>query len=159
MSEENRKGQPERLSKLQKFILTATYKKTYLKKPLPQILPDLERLLSGYHEGCNEAYTDLYFRALYESDILLNYYNLTNWNKEQYGYEGGANKEKTAIKRSLDTLLKRGYINPYNQRMIKGRATGIKYSWGEDVIATYFSKNIITLTEKGRLKAQQLLFS
>lgn len=145
----------ERLSKLQKFILSATYKKTILREELPEkinrfkFLPERDAL-----------YSDLYFSALYESDILLNFYNLKG-KEEKYGYEGGSNKEKTALHRSLKTLYQRGYINPYWQWSIGvGEETGT-FSFAGSSITTqelsHWSKAIITLTGKGTIKAKELL--
>ena len=163
----------ERLSKLQKFILTAAYKKTVRRKPLPECAPafysrairdaathDIAATNNRYEELKNE----LYFSALYESDILLNFYGLEFkdpcWS-EKYAYEGGSNKEKTALRRSIKRLYESGYINPYwHWIQHAGEETGTYYFAGQAITtyeASYKSRAIITLTEKGREKAGELL--
>lgn len=160
----------ERLSKLQKYILTAAYTKTVLKKGLPIKIGFFERPAApaaGYQiidtsgdQHREQLFTDLYFSALYESDILLNFYGLQG-SSETYGYKGGSNKEKTALHRSLKTLYQRGYINPYWQWSISaGEETGT-FGFGGMAITTHElshqSKAIVTLTPKGRDKAGELL--
>lgn len=151
----------ERLSKLQKYILTACYQKTILKQDLPKKIDIFERALSGFENGYVEKRKALYYKALYESDILLNYFNLYNYNDENYGYIGGSNKEKTILRRSLKLMYERGYINDYNIWSInEGDATGTYGIGGKSITtyeASYQSKAIITLTTKGRKKAEELL--
>ena len=143
----------ERLSKLQKYILTACYRKTKLGEPLKRKLLCFE---IGYGAAC------LYNEALFESDILLNYYGLHNLNdSERYGYYNGSNKEKTALRRSLRKLYDRGYINDYTQWSINyGQKTGT-FSWNGQSYDTYEgsyqSRAIITLTLKGEMTAKELL--
>lgn len=157
----------ERLSKLQKYIITAAYTKTVLRKELPKKMWFFKREKPS--TGCdiivkeqyrNTLCSDLYFSALFESDVLLNYYGLCG-NNEKYGYTGGSNKEKTALHRSLKTLYQRGYINPYWQWSINaGEKTGTFNFAGRTTDTyelSYQSKAIITLTGKGREKAQELL--
>lgn len=142
----------ERLSKLQKFILTACYKKTVLGESLP-------RKLDCFKDG--RSYTRLYNDALFESDIMLNYYQKYNWIGENYGYYGGSNKEKTALRRSLKILFNRGYINDYTQWSLHhGEKTGTQSFYGrtfELYELSYQSRAIITLTLKGETTAKKLL--
>lgn len=146
----------ERLSKLQKFILSAAYKKTVLKEELPVMIDAFgsglhpsEASLKKHPEIENEhnaRMTEIYYSALYESDIMMNYYN--RWTPdENYGYEGGSNKEKTALRRSLKTLNDRGYINEWGNFIQNTR----------DGKGFYTSGAIITLTYKGKETAERLL--
>lgn len=164
----------ERLSKLQKYILTAAYKKTILKEALPiqvwrfaQYLGNSRRpandngTLIVYEENkYDKLYRDLYFSALYESDILMNFYGLYTAD-EKYGYTGGSNKEKTALTRSLKTLYERGYINPYWQwSQDAGEIKNTYFFAGQPISVhevSYQSRAIITLTDKGEKKAAELL--
>ena len=150
----------ERLSNLQKYILTACYKKTVLKQELPIKIEQFELALEERNEYIAKI-KPLYFNALYESDILLNYYKLYNFNQENYGYIGGSNKEKTALRRSLKLLCSRGYINDFKQWSIHNGACTGTYNIGSQTISTYEasyqSRAIITLTSKGIKKAAELL--
>lgn len=143
----------ERLSKLQKFILSAAYKKTVMKEELPV-------KISWFYRGmqCKDEFAplfnELYFKALYESDILMNFYD--KWTpQEKYGYIGGSNKEKTALSRSLKTLYERGYINDYRQRYIESDGL-FDTRYGSKPLH-YNSNSIITLTSKGRKTALKFL--
>lgn len=150
----------ERLSNLQKYILTACYKKTVLKQELPIRIEQFELALEERNEYIAKI-KPLYFSALFESDILLNYYKLYNFNDEKYGYIGGSNKEKTALHRSLNLLYKRGYINDFRQWSIHDGACTGSFSIAGQTISTYEasyqSRAIITLTRKGIKKAAELL--
>lgn len=163
----------ERLSRLQKFILTATYRKTILKEALPVKVWRFEEHMKSERDfrGMNgeivteqnkykALYDELYFSALYESDILMNYYKKWTPN-ENYGYEGGSNKEKTALHRSLKTLYDRGYINKYWQwSQNAGKIKETISFMGNSIPLydmSYQSKAIITLTEKGKQTAGELL--
>lgn len=147
---DKRRGQPERMSELQKFIISACYMKTVMKKPLPRKIYGFnwtEEDLTGEYGEYYRARKNLYLSALYESDIMLNYYHMVNPNGETYGYIGGSNSQKTALRRSLKTLQERGYINPsYEQWSIK-----------DENGHSFQSRAIITLTEKGKLTAENLL--
>ena len=167
----------ERLSKLQKFILSAAYKKTVLKEELPVKIWRFDNGMKKMHQvyGYNkealmvskieenryaDLYSELYYSALYESDILMNFYN--KWTPdEKYGYEGGSNKEKTALRRSLKTLYDRGYINKYwqwkqNAGEFKETVSGLGMTC--DIYElSYYSRAIITLTNKGKKTAEKLL--
>lgn len=151
----------ERLSKLQKYILTACYQKTILKQELPKKIDLFESALSGLENGYVEKRKKLYYKALYESDILLNHFNLSNYNNESYGYVGGSNKEKTILRRSLKLMHERGYIEDYNTWSIdEGDSTGTYDFCGKTITtyeASYQSRAIIRLTAKGISKAEELL--
>ncbi len=151
----------ERLSRLQKYILSACYKKTVLRQPLLKKIYRFEQGTDGETDEFYKAYKELYYRALYESDILLNYYGLENYSiDEKYGYVGGSNKEKTVLRRSLKVLYDRGYINDYTQWEIQGENVEYYQYWNDKTIihnTTYRSKAIITLTEKGKEEALKIL--
>jgi hypothetical protein len=145
----------ERLSKLQKWILTATFK--------VMILCDRTDFTLKI---CNNYYKDLCFNnhtkgeckdickhefitgrscdafRLYKEDILLDYYHFKITRKRTSLFKlvcfednGENNKVHVAVKRSLESLEKKGYINLY-------------YS----PISNY----IATLTEKGINKSKEL---
>lgn len=159
----------ERLSKLQKFILTTAYKKTVLKERLPKCIYGFKEkeaspettiaLNDDYHVIYARLNERLYFSALYESDIMFNFYN--RWTPdEKYGYEGGSNKEKTALRRSLKTLYDKGYINDYTSWYIEledPEHTYIFLGREENYKSIYYSRAIITLTQKGKTKAEEFL--
>lgn len=159
----------ERLSKLQKYILTAAYRKTVLKERLPKCIYGFKEKEASSETTIvsNDDYIAiyarlderLYFSALYESDIMFNFYN--RWTPdEKYGYEGGSNKEKTALRRSLKTLYDRGYINDYTSWHIEledPEHTHIFLGREESYKGDYYSRAIITLTQKGKTKAKELL--
>lgn len=159
-----RKGQQERFSELQKFILKAAYLKTHKQISLPKRTYSLSLSQlnnSAWAERYNELTEEIYFSALYESDILLNFYGLNEIPGTGDRYSGGSNKEKTALRRSLETLYKRGYIREYWQYSTGAgnTETGAGFTGKPSTLyeRNYHSRAIITLTLKGEMQAEKFL--
>ena len=130
-----------RLSKLQKWILVQTYKKT--------VLFDRSNLKLLSHWNANfrikkidNDKTDLYWKYLFRAEVLLNYFNCITDN-EKYGFQrfhhfkGRNNKEQVTLTRSLSNLHDKGLIKIWD---------GVHSSWQG-----------ITITETGQEKALMLI--
>ncbi len=128
----------ERLSKLQKWILTQTYKKTIYHNN-----SGLD-LLGAYaiQDKKLEDKNDLYWRYLFRTEILLSYFKCeTDYYKiacsKQHCFKGKNNKEQVLLTRSLQNLQDKGLI--------------------ELIKAAYVSWQGIRLTERGKEKTLMLI--
>ena len=146
----------DRLSKLQKWILTATYKvmiwcdrTDFTLKICNNYNKDL--CINNHTKGeCNDICQrefitgcSCYTCRLYKEDILLDYYHFKIARKRTSLFKlacfhdnGENNKAHVAVKRSLESLEKKGYVTLF-------------YS----PISNY----IATLTEKGIIKSKELI--
>lgn len=101
-----------RLSKLQKWILKQTFKKTILLEN--EDLEVLKEFTSyRYKEGINKD--EWYWRYLFRAEILLNYFNCATDNYKStfsrlHHFKGDNNKEQATLSRSLKNMYDKGLI-------------------------------------------------
>lgn len=96
----------QRLSRLQKWILTQCYQKTILK--------DVSefKILDAYKFQKRNKH---YFSYLFRAEILLNYWNCESNNdkftlQRYHHFRGNSNKAQVSTTRSINTLEKNGLI-------------------------------------------------